>query len=75
MDKNHHFTGNEQAEYNALSAKGRTLYDTKRWYQGYTHEEAYQIAYVEHGLKSQELRDMEAQLNMIQDGVDPRITW
>jgi hypothetical protein len=60
MDKNHHFTGNEQAEYDSLSAKGRTCYDHLRWYGDSTHAKAFEKAMEKFGGKSPELLALEA---------------
>lgn len=52
FDTNHHFTGFEQAEYDSLSAKGRTAYDKYRWYDKDTHNDAFTQAYEVYGLKN-----------------------
>jgi hypothetical protein len=75
MDKDHHFTLSEQLEYDSLNAKGRTYYDRMRWYESATHGVAFQEAKSVCGLKSKELTELEGQLAMIQNGIDPRITW
>lgn len=52
MDKNHHFTGDQQAQYDSLHHRGRTHYDEQRWYGGVSHEEAWASAFELHGLKN-----------------------
>jgi hypothetical protein len=51
MDRNHHFTGDQQAQYDSLAAKGRSFYDEQRWHHGATHDEAYASALAAHGTK------------------------
>ncbi len=48
--RNHHFTGDEQAQYDSLRHRGRSLYDDLRW-SGATHEAAYAEALSTHGSK------------------------
>lgn len=75
MDRDHHFTGNEQTEYDSLNAKGRSAYDRYRWYDKDSHAHAFEQAKELHGLKSPALRKLEFDLVMLQLGLDPRITW
>jgi hypothetical protein len=49
--RDHHFTGGQQAEYDSLNWRGRTLYDALRWEDDATHEAAYTEALSRHGLK------------------------
>lgn len=37
----HHFAGDEQAQYDALRWRGRRLYDLLRWGFGASHEQAW----------------------------------
>jgi hypothetical protein len=46
----HHFTGNQQAEYDSMPHRGRSLYDNLR-YAGATHDQAFTDAVSVHGLK------------------------
>lgn len=57
--RDHGFTGNQQAEYDSLSSRGRTMYDVVRWTEDETHARAFTRALNEHGLKSAELRRVE----------------
>jgi hypothetical protein len=82
MDKDHHFTGNQQAEYDSLHHNGRRAYDKYRWYDKDSHEDAYAQALELYGhnkpylaKKEQEKQALLDQIAMLQMGIDPRITW
>lgn len=47
----HGFVGTQQAEYDSLSARGRTAYDKLRWYDDESHDVAFALAMEEHGFK------------------------
>jgi len=47
----HHFTGYQKAQYDSLSARGRTAYDNYRQYDKDSHEDAFIQAYEAFGLK------------------------
>jgi len=51
MDHDHHFTGDEQAQYDSLKHRGRSMYDDLRWHHGKSHDEAYAEALATHGSK------------------------
>lgn len=40
MDRNHHFTPEEQAEYDKYAAAGRNFYDLVRLEHGFSHKQA-----------------------------------
>lgn len=52
FDRDHGFTGTEQAEYDSLKARGRTMYDHLRWFHGASHDSAYAEALVAFGSKT-----------------------
>ena len=52
MDRDHHFTGTEQAEYDSLRWRGRSMYDDLRWNEDKSHAEAYAAALAAHGTKN-----------------------
>lgn len=50
--KDHNFDANQKAEYDSLSARGRTAYDVARWSdETLSHARAFTAALNEHGLK------------------------
>jgi len=52
FDTDHHFTGDQQAQYDSLHARGRTHYDEQRWYGGEDHLTAWASAFKLYGLKN-----------------------
>lgn len=70
FDTDHHFTGDQQAQYDSLHTKGRSFYDFQRWYSSTTHDDAWNAAFEEFGLKNPLLitdREREALLSLRKD--------
>lgn len=51
MNRDHAFSGHEQAEYDSLKAAGRSYYDDLRWTYGFSHHNAYMAALETYGTK------------------------
>lgn len=51
MDRDHHFTAEQKADYDSLRAAGRSLYDDLRWHKNATHAEAFDAAAATYGFK------------------------
>ena len=51
INPDHGFTGTEQAEYDSLRHRGRTMYDHLRWFHGKSHAEAHAEALAAFGSK------------------------
>lgn len=48
----HRFLGDENGEYDTLTARGRSYYDDLRWHNGYEHNDAFAEARRCYGVKS-----------------------
>lgn len=51
LSNHHHFTPQENDDYDLLAGRGRSLYDNLRTQENFSHEDAWEAASNKYGLK------------------------